>query len=447
VLAGRVIDHAGAPVADIRVRANPESHNAKELFAFTTTDAEGRFVLHRLGPGRYRPSAQGPTAFGRAEAMVTLAFGEPAPAVVIATGPAATVHVRVEAPAALDGCEGDWLEGFTETNRYSTRLSGSRATLHGVPPGRFGLLTLCGGQRTHMELEVGEVEALDVTLPVEASATVTGRVALGEDGLGSFMRIDLIPEGTVLDGPMLPEGTVDIQTDANGRFAAALPRAGGFEAIGSTIGGSSLPLRSFVVAEGEQLDLGMLPLPALGRIEGRVVDPDGHGVGGLNVRARHTAGLGDLTRADGTFSLLQVIPGDYELEVGQQLVLLQEGTVAVSVIAGKATSVELSVPRLDGKVAGVVVDAEGEPVPDAKVEIAALRPGLIDERSFRVVARVQADAEGRFARAELRPGTYELEVSALVGEGNGEARPGCKGEARTEVEAGGSAPDVVVTCR
>lgn len=447
VLAGRVVDPTGAPVVDIRVRANPERHNADEIFAFTTTDAEGRFELRRLGPGRYRPTAEGPTAFGQAEAFVTLAFGAPAPALVITTAPAATVFVQVEAPAALDGCEGDWLEGFIETHRYAARFSGSQAMLRGVPPGSLALITTCRGQMVQQELEVPAVESFDATLRVEPSATVRGHVALDEDGLGSFMSIRLLPEGEVLDGPMLPEGTVLTETDASGRFAAALPRAGGFEVMGSTIGGSVLPLASFTAKEGEPVELGELRLPALGRIEGRVVDSDGRGVGELSVRALATAGLGDLTRADGTFSLVQLVPGDYELDVGQQLVRLSEGTRRVTVAAGETARVELRVPRLDGALTGVVVDAEGEPVPDASVAIAAVRPELGEERLFRIVARLQADAEGRFSRAELLPGAYEVEVSALVGEGEGEGedRPGCTGVARASAKAGGSS--VVVTCR
>jgi len=446
VLEGRVVDRTGAPVADIRVRANPESHNADEIFAFTTTDVDGRFELHRLGPGRYRPTAEGPSRFGQAEAMVTLAFGEPVPELVIVTRPAATVHVQVEAPAALDGCEGDWLEGYIEGHRHFARLSGFRGTLYGIPPGRLMLLVLCGGQRVHTELELGEVESFETTLRIEASATVTGHVALAEDGLGSFMSINLIPAGTVLDGPMLPEGTVHIDSDANGRFAAAMPRAGGFEVIGSTIDGGSLPLRSFTVAEGEQLDLGELRLPALGQLEGRVVDPEGHGVGGLNVRALHTAGVGDRTRADGTFSLLQLVPGEYQLQVGQQLVPLHDDPVVVDVTAAETTRVVLPVPRLDGVLSGVVVDADGEPVADAKLAIASLHGAPSLERLFRVIARVQADDEGRFSYDGLLPGTYELEATALVGEGTSEDRPGCAGETRAEAKAGGST-DVVVTCR
>lgn len=446
VLVGRVIDRAGAPVADIRVRANPESHNAHELFAFTTTDVDGRFELRRLGPGRYRPTAEGPTAFGQAPAMVTLAFGEPAPAVEIVTGPAATVDVEVQAPAALDGCEGDWLEGFVETHRYAARILGARATLHGVAPGPLELVASCRGTLTQVALELPEVERFEARVLVDASTTVGGRVPIGEEGLGSFMSVRLVPAGRVLDGPMLPEGTVLTVTDASGRFVAATRRGGEYQVLGSTAAGATLPLwRSTVtLVEGEHTDLGLLELPALGHIEGRVVDPDGHGVGGLHVVALRTAGLGGLTRADGSVSMRQLVPGDYVLEVRQELVPLVERPHTVTVTAGETTRVVLSVPRLDGVVTGVVVDPDGQPVPDAEVSIATLDRKPESERPFRVVASVQADAEGRFTRAELLPGDYELEATALVGEGN--ERPGCQGRSRVAVKAT-PAPAAVVTCR
>lgn len=446
VLAGRVVDRAGAPVADIRVRANPESHNSSELLTFTTTDSEGRFELHRLGPGRYRPTAEGSTAFGQAEAMITLAFGEPVPELVIVTGPAATVHVQIDAAPALAGCEGDWLEGFTEAHRFATRITESRGTLRGIPPGPLSLVTFCRGQQAEAMLEVTGVDTLEATVHVRASATVEGRAILGEDGLGAFMRVKLIPAGTVIDGPMLPEGTVMTETNAEGHFVVALASAGSYQAIGSTGSGASLPLRSFTAEDGEHVDLGALPLPALGHIEGRVTDPDGKGVGGLRVSARERPGVEGLTRLDGTFSLLELVPGDYVLGVTQSVVPLDDTALRVTVAADETASVVLPVPRLDGVLAGVVVDSEGEPVPDAKVAIATLRGAPATERLFRIVAEVQADDEGRFSRAELLPGAYELEVSALVGEGTSPDRPGCKGETRTDVKAGGGTA-VVVSCR
>lgn len=446
VLAGRVIDGAGAPVPDIRVRANPERDNASEQFTFTTTDGEGRFALRRLAPGRYRPTAEGPTGFARADATLTLAFGEPAPELVLVVAPATTVRVQIEAPAVLDGCEGDWLSGSTAGHHWGARLAGSHGTLEGVPPGRLELTTNCRGHAVVAVVEITGVEPVEATLRVQPRATVEGRAIVAEDGLGAFLGIRLIPAGTVLDGPMLPKGTVTTQTDGDGHFVAALPDAGDFEIIGATRTGASLPLGSFAVDDGQHVDLGSLSLPALGRIEGRVTDPDGKGVGGLYVAVKRRAGLGTFTRPDGTFSLLELIPGEYVLDAQQHIVPVDGATQLVSVVGGDTARVVLSVPRFDGVISGVVVDAEGSPIPDAKVVIATPARDPSDELVFRTVAKVQADGDGKFKRAALLPGDYEIEVSALVGEGSNPDRPGCEGKGRTQAEARGGS-SAVVTCR
>lgn len=446
VLAGRVIDRAGAPVTDIRVRANPERDNASEQFTFATTDGEGRFALRRLAPGRYRPTAEGPTAFARADATLTLAFGEPAPELVLVVEPATTVHVQIEAPAVLDGCEGDWLSGSTAGLHWGARIVGSRGRLEGIPPGHLELKTHCRGHAVETVVEITGIEPVETTLRVEPHATVEGRAIVAEDGLGAFLGIQLVPAGTVIDGPMLPKGTVTTQTDGDGHFVAALPDAGGFQIIASTRTGASLPLESFVVEPSQHLDLGSLSLPALGRIEGRVTDPDGRGVGGLYVAAKRRAGLGSISRPDGTFSLLELIPGDYELDARRHSVRIDGATQRVTVVGGDTAEVVLSVPRFDGVISGVVVDAEGSPIADAQVVIATPARDPSDELLFRTVAEVQADGDGEFMRADLMPGDYELVVSALVGEGSNPDRPGCEGKGRTEAKARGGA-SAVVTCR
>ncbi len=444
VLSGRVIDGAGNPVPYVRVRANPESHNAGEIMAFSTTNDDGRFALRRLGPGRYRPTAEGDATFGQAPSFVTVALAVPAPDVTIVTSHAASVHVKLEAPAPLAGCEGEWLEGFSATHRYVARVTDGQATLRGIPQGPLHLLVVCRGQRSERVLDVGATDHLETSLRVEAGATVSGRVPVDAEGLGSNMAIHLIPAGSAPDGPMLPAGTMSSKTNANGEFSVAAPGAGEYETFGGTVSGVWLPLARLTLADGEHRDLGELSLPALGRIEGRVVDGDGRGVPGLSVDAPGHPGIHALTRSDGTFSITHVLPGTYQLRARQRFVRLGDDSLAVTVVARTVSSATLSVPTLDGTITGIVVDAEGEAVADAEIEIAAIRPGLAEERTFRVVARTRADGDGRFHVTQLLPGEHEVAVSALVGPGAGDENPRCEGLGRAHAKA--RAGSVSIAC-
>ena len=79
---------------------------------------------------------------------------------------------------------------------------------------------------------------------------------------------------------------------------------------------------------------------ATGRIDGRVVRPDGNGVGGVSVVLNET-GATDITKSTGTFSFQDVPPGTYTVTLA-----LGENTITVSpveVTAGATTELEQKV--------------------------------------------------------------------------------------------------------
>lgn len=439
-LAGTVVDADGAPVAGVLVRANRDQHNAPEQHLFATSDARGRFVLTRLRPGSYRPTAAAAHWYGEATDPVLLAFGGDSPDVEIVVGPAATLRIDIETDPALGGCEGDFVMASGDDVRYDARVVESRATLLGVRPGHYELFSRCSGSDARLDVDVGDQPEVRATLRFDAVSTVRGRLER-RGGLGPFTAVLVVPAGSKFEGPMLPDGYVSTKTDADGAFVAALSGGGDYDIAVTTVSGSNLPLRTFTVGDDEHADLGDLELPALGTIEGRVVDSEGHGVAGLSVRPLRTSGLGASTRPDGSFTIVHVVPGDYEFQARQRFLKLGE-PVAVTVEGSAAATITLAIASMNGAQAGTVRTAQGEPVPDATVKLDSLDPTLTER--FRTLVVTQSDLDGRFDQSGLRPGEYDVSVKAeSVPREDGTP---CEGVARVTVPKKGHGPDVVVVC-
>ena len=402
-LAGRVVDASGAGVEGARVNANSDSHNAEEQHVATTTDAAGNFVLRRLRPGRYRPIARSSHVYGEAAFGVLATLDEPAPPITITVEAAHALDVEVVADEALEGCDGEWLDALG-ASQHAARVVDGHVLLDGLLDGAYALRLECHGVSVEQSVVIAGAD-LGVELRVAASTTIAGRVA-GTGTLGPYIGITVAPAASVPKGPMRPAGSVSTRADADGRFVVALAGAGSYTVYGATVAGTQLPLGTFDVAADRRLDVGELAIPALGRIEGAVIDEDGAGVPGLQVIASGATGLGTTTRPDGTFEMVDLPPGRYELVVRRRaMVIAGAEPVETMVAADAAAIVSLSIPRQDGTLAGRVVT--DEPVADALVVVRAEGSA---EPIFREVARVHTDVDGRFVAKQLARGDYTLEV-------------------------------------
>lgn len=75
ILAGTVVDAStGAPVAGVTVGANAVDNSV--FVDSTQTDAEGKFALARLPPGRYTALAKAPHGTGGGEGSTRLGLGQ-----------------------------------------------------------------------------------------------------------------------------------------------------------------------------------------------------------------------------------------------------------------------------------------------------------------------------------------------------------------------------------
>ncbi len=376
ILAGRVIDAATQlPVAGARVRPDgAEDVSWASNAESALTDADGRFRIEGLTPGRYRPFAEAIGAKGRVAESFVLGAGETAEDLVIAVGPAR----RVQGQVLLDGkkaCREGWVSLTDPTSMDSAdwrRIDENGAVLFpAVDDGKY---------------EVG-VECEGATLTVKTPLVVDRDL----DGLSWTIARGLAIRGVVVDADGKPVAGVSLHASArddstdgdtssgyaytasDGSFSMVGLRAATYEltADGPMNAGPKEPI---VVATTAGRDLEGVRIVMLrgGVVEGVVVDPAGAPVAFARVQSGGGGGTRFATTdAQGKFRLTGLSPGGTWLMVtsdrGRQL-LSPKSETDLDVQDGKTITTRLVVKRADGFIRGRVVDAEGKPVAGAYVD-------------------------------------------------------------------------------
>ena len=194
-------------------------------------------------------------------------------------------------------------------------------------------------------------------------------------------------------------------------------------------GGSAYGLR---IRDGENRDGLEVQLARGVTLSGRILDDKGAPAVGVRIhpvrremvdgRERLTPVAYGPTQAGGRFRTAGLPPGDYYLGAGPPpavdkaaangLVLTYfPGVTAIGkatlirLKAGETRDVEIALKRAPGfEVSGQVIDASGNPVPDASMTLAFAEPPQFMRGSTR------SQADGSFALKNVHPGDYALDV-------------------------------------
>jgi RNA polymerase sigma factor (sigma-70 family) len=421
-IVGRVIrDDTREPVAHafVYVPAGPPGVQRTGWRA-AFSDANGQFRIDRVAPGRH-------LVFAGAEGLANTPRGTP---VAVEAGQvSAELEIRLEAGSTIRGkvVDGDKPIGgarIAAHGRNAYSQDDGSFVLTGVPRGDIKFSAL--------PYEVVKPEIFKATQPlhdgveleVAPLGTITGRVVRGRDP---------VPGAALyLNGPNDYE--IDrVFTGADGRFIARGLRAGPWEvAAGSQqLGAFGTAPKIVQLARGKTEDV-TIDMVYGASISGRVVDQTGAPVPGVTVAFMHT-GANDMgmsaTAMDGSFRAATMTGGGkYRAEVstvatiGPRRTPLRPATgtefplVTLADGNSEVTGVVLAVKLERFAISGIVVDADGAPVPDARV-IAELAEGDSEPRFYQGLQSPTSttDADGRFTIDELLSGTYALRARAPAG--------------------------------
>jgi RNA polymerase sigma factor (sigma-70 family) len=428
VVIGRVVFAATfAPIAHAQVSLWPHvSGPTQAAGAVGVTDADGRFQLVGVAPGRYGIGLRASDAFTArlggetiVEAGATIDVGD----------------VRIEATATVTGTLVD-AEGAPVAGAQVRFRTDGAASLEGVSQadGRFAVRgVLPGAEKPFVDgyeviapaqVSIDLAHATDVRLVVRTLGSVSGLVTCrGRPAPG--VAVQLL--GGPADGQRPPR---KMQSGADGRYEVRGLRPGAWKVygVGDDVGAFSATPVAFEISAGEALTGVDLVLDAGASIAGTVVDEQGTPVAGAEVRFQLQRGddRGDsLSADDGSFRVRLLSGGGaYAAEVrpypgalstmrpaasGFPIVTLDGG-------ASEASGVRLVVARKARTISGVVVDDQARPIADVVVR-AALMEGGGPPRFAPSVAYPSAvsDEQGTFAVTVWDEGSYALAARAGSG--------------------------------
>lgn len=416
VLQGRVVE-AGteSPVAGARVDAGEAS---------ALTDAEGRFRINGLGPGRYKPTAKTAHRWGTARESVLLGLAETSRELVIEVFHAATVTGRVAFPDGA-GCASPSVvlsqRGARADDRASTERDGS-VRVESLMPGEYSVEVWCPdglSETKYPAITVADKDISGVVWKVTRGFRASGTVVDSAGAPVAFASVSARSKRGSDTSPPSRSAWVTATTNAAGAFELrAMPPAR--YGVDVSRDGAPYLTESVEITVERDVDKLRIVLPAGGTLEGTIADGAGAPVAGaqIEVEGRRQT-LGTRSRQDGTFVLKALSPGEYRVRTehrrapGTKDDDPQGSTVRVK--AGETARVKLVVESERGEIRGRVIGADGEAISDAflqaerEPEHAGAAEGTARRRlQWRYGPSVVTDVDGNFTLTKLSPGSYSV---------------------------------------
>lgn len=367
-LAGTVVTAGDArPVADAIVAVALDDDDGGEASA--RSDAQGRFRLTRLVPGRYHPRASGDGYRGDAVASVLLGLGQSVDGIEIVVHPASRVRGTVvidRGGGKVEPCPRGAVmltdPASHVCGRDSFELDGAFAIL-ALAPGRYEARVRCNGhaaQRQYPPVEVAagaDVTGLVFTVTPGAVITGTARTTAGAPVAAAWVSARATDAGDVFPGAFARSGD-------DGVYHLTGLRGGTYELEASARGQTDAEVPAAVTVAPGGVATADVVFPASGAVAGVVVDPAGRPQAGLLVSAGgRWLDAAATTGDDGAFRLDGVEPGQHGVTVSRgrydpvrrpRAAAGDDRGESVVVVAGQTTTVRLVVEPQDGVITGIV---------------------------------------------------------------------------------------------
>ena len=423
-VSGRVQRGDGTPVSGASLELRPRAfHNAP---VEGTSDERGEFSIGGVPAGVIEVTASA-AGLSAAHEWLHLSLAEVSPPVVLTLTEAHSVYGVVREPGGSPCTSGMVHAGGRWQRRGDIDAEG-HYRLDGLDPGTHELSATCfnaGAQTRTLRVGADSPPSIQLDWQLDAGFAVSGSVRRknGEPVAGAMVWPYGVapPDGSGAEPPAIlsPAGT-SCNTDAAGEFRCDGLRAGWYRVnAGSPAGASasSDPVRAGAESEPHVA----LVLPDSGEVRVRVAGAatSGDGFNGLFARGVFARGEGPFPipahqRGD-QFVFEGMALGRYRVAVGRAPSELGPSAVDIELTQpGQVIELELRAPD-PLAIAGIVVDAAGEPLPDAWVDASIVEPGALMPFSF--AEPVLTSSEGSFLIADLPPGRYALRASHPSGEG------------------------------
>jgi protocatechuate 3,4-dioxygenase beta subunit len=439
-LAGIVIDIATEkPVPGIVVSVEQNWGRGEDSGdGSARTDADGKFKITRLAPGRYKPIAQGDGRYGEPVESVLLGLGQTVDDVVIRAHTVHAVTGRIvidRGDGKLEGCAEDkgWvsLRGKSGDRWFSDATGpNGEIAIETILPGEYTVEASCKhylSEDIYPKITIAAADVTNQEWRVKPGAQIVGKV---RTRAGTPVAAVNIQAQTIGGDPRAQKSWGWQETDDDGNFTVDGLVAGKYvlRLYGSKHPDPKKPVE-VEVATG-QTATAEIVVDDGGAIAGVVVDEQGKPVRDANVNAsgdKWAWGGNDSARTgdDGTFTLDGLAAGSYRVTAsrGWWDEMRRPGTSdddvqgeRVAVAAAQTARVRLVVESQNGTITGVVVDATGAPVSDAY--LAAQREAEHAGAAAGGAARssrwgwdrkpVMTDTAGTFKLTNLAPGKYTV---------------------------------------
>jgi len=421
VLVGRVVEAgSGNPVPGARVVANGEGVDVQTV---AMTDADGRFRLRGLTPGRYKPVGNTERAWGTTPESVALGLVETAE-VRIVLHPAHSVRGRVVGPEGK-GCPNATVSLQDRRSGDEREGEGSPegdVRIDGVLPGTLKVDVRCPGAvaaGVYEDLVVEAGSIAGVIWRVDSGLAVRGTVVTSS-GTGAA-HAEVRARRTA--GSPLEAADVAAWTDADGRYVLRGLRRGSYElTVESELGAPPEP--RLVVAVDRDLEAVRVVLRDAALLEGFVVDSHGEPADvDVDVRAHDepTRRRRTHTRDDGSFAFRSLPAGAYHVTADGVRApgAADDAPPGVDITArvGVTTNVRIRIETRNGTIRGRVTDERGDAVTDAFVDAEREpdREGAAKGRGRAALrwswghrSPVMTDNDGAFTLRGLPSGSYTV---------------------------------------
>lgn len=419
VIAGIVVDGAGAPVPDASVQLSSDRWSTDMIYRQAAADADGHFEIRALPRTSFKVRATSDDATsdaiavdvtGKAEkrdVKLVLDHAGTISGVVVDSNNEAVAEAEVSAaPDFLSGNRGDndWILAGGDT---ATTDGDGRFVVRGLDAGNYRLFAVRDaggvrrvGQRAGVVAKVGDK---DVRLVLPSPGTIVGKVVLESGSPPARATITAGWENRTTT------------TDGTFRLTEVAPMTYDVRVSGSEFG--EQVKRDVVVEAGKEVDLGTIIVRPGRKVAGKVVDGKGAPVEGATVYMGQLlfgdgkklgTGSDDGTEQPGVRKAISNAQGEFVLigvsRSGGALVAdhpVRGRSVSIDIPAGKDDVRGVTVPLLGfGSVAGKVT-RKGEPVAGATVSAAPT--GASGQAVF-----VSAGADGSFVFDKLPAGRTTL---------------------------------------